>query len=273
MVRFLERYRYPVSYTTSESVDEDPWQLLSHRGVIGFGHSEYWSLGQRASVHLGAALRVSLLFLGSDTMAWRVRYAPASAAASEAGERDHTIIAYKEFAARDPDSSDPSGLFPDGGAALTGSSYVGCITPRIPVPGSPSYRYYEWSPSPALQPPWLFADTGITATTRIPGIVGYELDRRTSQTPSGTQLVGSGSAPCMGSLEAGAPPFRGSFGVAETTLYTARSGALVFNSGTLGWELGLEPVPSASPDAPLAPEPQLVALTRNLLGHVLRKSR
>lgn len=77
----------------------------------------------------------------------------------------------------------------------------------------------------------------------------------------------------MGSLEAGAPPFRGSFGVAETTLYTARSGALVFNSGTLGWELGLEPVPSASPDAPLAPEPQLVALTRNLLGHVLRESR
>jgi N,N-dimethylformamidase beta subunit-like protein len=33
MVRFLERYRYPVSYTTSESVDEDPWQLLGHRWV------------------------------------------------------------------------------------------------------------------------------------------------------------------------------------------------------------------------------------------------
>lgn len=57
--------------------------------------------------------------------------------------------------------------------------------------------------------------------------------------------------------------------LAETTLYTARSGVLVFNTGTLGWELGLEPIPSASPDAPRTPDPQVVAMTRNLLDHVL----
>jgi hypothetical protein len=56
---------------------------------------------------------------------------------------------------------------------------------------------------------------------------------------------------------------------ADTTTYTTRSGALVFNTGTLGWELGLEPVPSASPDAPTAPDPRVVAMTRNLLAHVL----
>src|SRR5213082_3674583 len=43
MVRFLERYGYPVSYTTSESVDEDPGQVRGHRALIDFGHSEYWS--------------------------------------------------------------------------------------------------------------------------------------------------------------------------------------------------------------------------------------
>ena len=58
--------------------------------------------------------------------------------------------------------------------------------------------------------------------------------------------------------------------LAQTTLYTARSGALVFSAGTLGWELGLEPVPSASPDAPRAPDPRVVAMTRNLLARVLR---
>ncbi len=57
---------------------------------------------------------------------------------------------------------------------------------------------------------------------------------------------------------------------AETTLYTAPSGALVFSAGTLGWELGLEPVPSASPNAPRAPDPRVVRMTRNLLGRVLR---
>jgi hypothetical protein len=61
--------------------------------------------------------------------------------------------------------------------------------------------------------------------------------------------------------------------LAQSTLYTARSDALVFASGTLGWELGLEPVPSASPDAPRRPDPRVVAITRNLLAHVLRSRR
>lgn len=58
---------------------------------------------------------------------------------------------------------------------------------------------------------------------------------------------------------------------AETTIYTA-SGPLVFATGTLAWELGLEPVPSASPDAPLGPDPRVVGMTRNLLAHVLGPS-
>jgi hypothetical protein len=41
----------------------------------------------------------------------------------------------------------------------------------------------------------------------------------------------------------------------------------------LGWELGLQPVPSASPDAPIEPEPQVVSMTRNLLTHVLKLKR
>jgi hypothetical protein len=61
--------------------------------------------------------------------------------------------------------------------------------------------------------------------------------------------------------------------VAQSTLYQARSGALVFATGTLGWEYGLSPVPQASPDAPRAPDPRVVAMTRNLLDHVLHLRR
>jgi hypothetical protein len=152
-----------------------------------------------------------------------------------------------------------------------GSAYGGCITPRLPRPGPPAYRYYEWSPAPALQPAWLFANSGVTSATRIPGITGYELDRTTALTPAGAVLVGGGAAPCMPARasEPGEPlpgpgPQR-----ADTTLYTARSGALVFATGTLGWELGLAPVPSASPDAPVAPDPRVVAMTRNVLARML----
>jgi hypothetical protein len=258
MVWFLERYRYPVAYTTSESVDADPAQLAGHRALIDFGHSEYWSQRQAAAFAHARDRGTSLLFLSSDTMAWRVRFARASRAAGQPGSPDQTIVAYKEFAARDPDGTDPTGRFADGGAGLTGSAYLGCITPRLVGSGPPTYRYYPWIPAPALSPGWLFARTGITAATQIPGIVGYELDMRTPASPGATAVVGSGAVPC--GLRAN---------LTQTTLYTARSGALVFSTGTLGWELGLEPVPSASPNAPRAPDSRVVKMTRNLLARVL----
>jgi len=62
-------------------------------------------------------------------------------------------------------------------------------------------------------------------------------------------------------------PARGT--IAQSTLYTARSGAFVFATGTLGWEYALEVVPQASPDVPRAPDPRVVALTRNLLTRAL----
>ncbi len=265
MVWFLERYGYPVSYTTSESVDGDRGQLLGHRAVIDFGHSEYWSERQRRAFAAGLHAGESLLFFGSDTLAWRVRYQ----------QSDQVIAAYKEYARRDPDHRDPTGIFPDRGASLAGSAYLGCITPRFNRPGPPTYDYYSWAPAPDLKPAWLFAGTGITASSRLGGIVGYEVDQRTPRTPAGTQLVGGRAVPCMssGAAEPGEPvPGRGE-NLAETTLFTARSGAIVFDTGTLGWELGLEPVPNASPDAPRAPDPRLVAMTRNLLDHVLARRR
>jgi hypothetical protein len=266
MVRFLERYGYPVGYTTSESLDGDPAQVTGVRGLLDVGHSEYWSTAQERAFSAARDRGTSLLFFSSDTLAWRVRYARASAHSSEAGAADHRIVAYKEFAAEDPDRGEPSGLFPAGGAGLVGSAYDGCITPRVPVAGPPVYRYYDWSPSASLSPSWLFAGTGMRAGSRIGGIVGYELDERTPSSHAGTVLVGSSAtSSCMSETEPS--PVHGR--LAETTLYTARSGALVFATGTLGWEYALSPVPQASPDAPPAPDGRVVRMTRNLLARVL----
>jgi len=273
MVRFLERYRYPVSYTTSESIDADPEQVAGRKALLDFGHSEYWSARQRRAFAGALRAGTSLLFFGSDTLAWRVRYARASPAASQAGVPDQSMVAYKEFSALDPNRSDPTGVFPDRGARLAGSVYRGCITARLPQPGPPTYRYYAWGPSHRRRPRWLFTHTGITTSTRVPGIVGYELDQRTALTPPRTEVVGSGVAPCMPGAQAepGKPTPSPAHDLAETTIYTAPSGAIVFNTGTLGWELALEPVPSASPDAPLAPDPRIVQMTRNLLARVLQR--
>jgi hypothetical protein len=268
LVRFLERYGYPVSYTTIASLDGEPGQVAGARALLDAGHSEYWSERNAQTFAHARDSGTSLLFLSSDTLAWRVRFAAASPASSEAAAPDHVIVAYKEHASGDPNRAEPTGLFPLGGANLVGSAYDGCITPRVPVPGPPAYHYYEWAPAPSLQPAWLFAGSGVSAATRIPGIVGYELDQRAPATPPGTQLVGTGTVGASCQPEAEPAPTRGA--QAETTLYTARSGALVFASGTLGWLYGLSPVPQAGPDTPLAPDPRVVAMTRNLLARVLR---
>jgi N,N-dimethylformamidase beta subunit-like protein len=266
IVRFLERFGYPVGYTTIESIDGDPAQARGARALIDVGHSEYWSSGDERAFAAARDRGTSLLFISSDTMAWRVRFAAASAASSQAGERDHRIIAYKQSVSSDPNPAQATGLFPLGGASLVGSAYNGCITPRVAQQGPPVYRYYAWTPSPALQPAWLFAGSGVSAASAIPGIVGYELDQRTAAAPQGTRVLGgAGGVPCMSETEPS--PVRGS--EAQTTLYTAPSGALVFATGTLGWEYALAPVPQASPDAPAAPDPRIVTITRNLLAHVL----
>ncbi len=270
MVRFLERYSYPLSYTTIESIDGAPAQVDRAGGLMDIGHSEYWSTRDERAFARARDEGRSLIFISSDTMAWRVRFARATTTSSQAGERDHVIVAYKEAVGSDPDRSQPSGLFPFGGAQLVGSAYNGCITPRVHRPGPPRYRYYAWTPSPRLQPSWLFARTGVTSATRIPGIVGYELDERTPASPPGTLLVGgAGVVPCLGEDEPS--PVHGM--VAQTTLYRARSGALVFATGTLGWEYALSPVTQASPDAPVSPDPRVVAMTRNLLARVLGERR
>ena len=274
VVRFLERYGYPVSYTDSASVAADPGQLRGHRALLDFGHSEYWSLAQERAWLRARNAGTSLVILSSDTLAWRVRFVPATRASSEYPAAAHVIVAYKEHAALDPDRRDHTGVFPGLGAPLTGSAYLGCITPRLRQPGAPTYRYYAWSPAPSLRPRWLFAHTGVTVRTRIPGIVGYELDRTTALTPAGTRVVGGGVAPCSSAAdEPGEPVPRAGDDRALTTVYTAASGALVFASGTLGWELGLDPVPSASPDAPVAPDPRVVAMTRNVLARALAVGR
>jgi hypothetical protein len=269
MVRFLEHEGYPAAYTTDASVDTDPAQLRGARAVIDAGHSEYWSARQQHAFEAARDAGTSLLFISSDTMAWRIRYASASAVSSQAGERGHRIIAYKQFAAQEPGGAATTGLFPQGGADLMGSAYNGCITQRLEVRGPPQYRYYDWTPAPSLSPAWLFAGTGVTAATRIPGIVGYELDERTPTAPAGTSVVGGATeVPCMPETEPS--PIHGV--AAQSTLYTAPSGALVFATGTLGWLYGLSPVPEASPEVPTTPDPRVVAMTRNVLARALAGS-
>jgi hypothetical protein len=253
IIRFIEREGYDASYTTGSSVDTNPAQTTGHRMLLDFGHSEYWSQRQVDAFRRARDAGTNLAFLSSNTMVWRVRFAL----------NGHRIVGFKEHVAADPDKSLPSGLMPDAGAPLTGTAWAQCVTPRYTsgTQTHPTYHYYAWKPAASMKPDWLFHDTGFTSSSLVSGIVGYEPDQTSSTSPPGTQVVGSGSTLC----QHGGPPS----GLGQSTLYTAKSGALVFSSGTLGWELGLSPMPNESPDAPRRADPRLVKLTENLFDKML----
>jgi hypothetical protein len=253
MIRFIEREGYDASYTTGSSVDTDPAQTTGHKMLLDFGHSEYWSQRQVDAFRKARDAGTNIAFLSSNTMVWRVRFAL----------NGHRIVAFKEHVAADPDKSLPSGHLPLAGAPLTGTAWAQCVTPRYTggAQTHPTYHYYAWKPAASMKPDWLFHDTGFTSSSLVSGIVGYEPDQVSSASPSGTQVIGSGSTLC----QHGGPPS----GLGQSTLYTAKSGALVFSSGTLGWELGLSPMPNESPDAPHRADPRLVKLTENLFDKML----
>ena len=267
-VRFVERQGYAASYIGSGGLDRDPTALDGARAAIDIGHSEYWSERERAAFTRARDAGTSLAFFSSDTLAWRVVYGPASAASSESGAAAHRITAYKEFASHDPLGAARTGAFADGGASLTGDAFVGCINPRAGMSPRVFYRYYDWQPSPSLSPAWLFAHTGLTARSRVASILGYELDERVAATPATATLVGGGGAPCGIAHTQGPRPIEAP-NRADTTLYTARSGALVFATGTLGWGFGVAPLEDPSSDVRRPADRRLVALTRNLLDRML----
>lgn len=265
LVRFLERYGYPVGYTTDFSIGEDPEQVRGAGVLIDSGHSEYWSTSQYEAFMRARERGTSLLFLSSDTAAWRVRYAAAGPSSSEPGAPARTMTSYKQNEVRDPNKSEPTGTFPFEGAPLTGSAYDGCITPRSEPSGPPVYRYFPWRPDSSLTPRWLFEDTGLTRRSTVPAIAGYELDQRDSFSPPNVQTVGESiGATCRRIGHTG--------NVGETTLFTARSGALVFATGMLGWLYGLNPIPGASANMPRQPSYAIVQMTRNVIARALSVS-
>jgi len=215
LVRFLERYGYDVSYTTDVDTDARPAELLRHRLVVVAGHDEYWTTGIRDAFERARDLGTNLAFVGANIGFWQMRY--------EDGRR--TIVEYRK-ASRDPET-DP---------ALKTVMFRQLTPPRpecqllgvegIVEPGNQSIGIEDMGVnSSALSDPWL-SGTGFTASTVLPGLVGYEWDLITP---------GCTTPPLTGLFHTpGTPSF-------DSVRYTAPSGARVFSAGSLRFSWGLDP--------------------------------
>jgi hypothetical protein len=252
MVRFLERGGYDVSYATDLDAHERPWILLRHRAVLVVGHDEYWSREIRDGMDAAVAHGVNLANFAANTGYWQVRVGALN------GEADRVILCYKT--SRDPITRtepwltttlwrNPPVNRPE--SELTGAMYGGYDGNHAP------FNYVVTDPSS-----WVFAGTGLRRGFVIRNIVGQEADLVQSRYPHPAGLHVLSASPFHTSGPGGG--FK-----ANSTIYQARSGAYVFDAGTIDWSWGLDDLRQSFwlyPPYPSRPSPAAETITRDVLS-------
>ena len=235
--RYLERYGYDVSYTTVLDVVQEGAAAVKKRGAfLSVGHDEYWPVEERDALDDARDAGVPILFFGANPAYWKVRMSSPGV-----DGKPRVMTCYKQFPAKDPLAGSPqaTGRFRDAPINRPEEALVGVM-------------YESWI---LLAHPWVVTDdksflyqgTGLANGDVLPNLVGYEYDRTFDHdTPGKTDVVSRSPV-----VDAEGKP-----GFAESTIYTAPSGALVFGAGTIYWATGL--------DGPLR-DPRVERMTANLL--------
>jgi hypothetical protein len=266
MVRWMERVGYDVSYATDVDTDESAGLLRRHRVFLSVGHDEYWSASMRAHVESALASGVNLAFFDGNSMYWQIRFGRSALG------RDRVITCYKS-GELDPLSRATPALTtvqwrqppvnrPEN--EIMGAMYGG--NTALDDQGSPiSYPFVVTNSRS-----WVYQGTGLANGSRLPERVGPEYDRvwNNGHTPRGLTVL-SKSPVMRESFQNGKMYDRPD--VAEATVYTAASGATVFDASTIDWTQGLDgyvwTVTGAHADQ-RTPDPAVQTITANVLAHV-----
>ena len=213
VVSLAEQLNLPVAYADDVDLEAHPGLLAGAAGVISMGHDEYWSLAMRQAVTTARDAGTNLAFLGANAVYRRIRLEPSALG-------PYRIEVNYKVASEDPLSQTHPSLttanWPDPPAAdpersLTGEAY-GCF----PASGD---LVVEQPTS------WLLAGTGLKRGSRITGAVGPEID----------SVAPSLSMPRPLDVVLHSPVACASSPYADATYYVAKSGAGVFDTGTMGW--------------------------------------
>ena len=215
LINLAERMGLPLAYLTSMDIASDAHALDEASALISPGHDEYWSPPERANVTAARDAGVNLAFLGANAMFRRTRLEPTSLGA------DRLVVCYRTSYRQDPmygkddalvttDWRDPPA--PDPESSVTGTLYE----------GYPAVADYVVAEPDA----WVFAGTGARQGTRFRALIGIEYDRVNPgyPVPRPIQVLSHSPLTCNGVNS-----------YADSAYYTHRSGAGVFNAGTMRW--------------------------------------
>jgi hypothetical protein len=255
MIRWIERNGYDVSYVSDVDVHVRPSLLRNHQAILLVGHSEYWTKEMRDHVEAAVGQGVNLGVFGANTMGWQIRYEPQPFGSPPLADR--VIVCYKR-ATLDPlhggDNSHVTVAFNSPPLNRPEQTILGVM-----YNGYNSHRDFPWVVSDASH--WLLAGTGLKNGESIPHIVGYEYDALSSAFPVPPGDHSISSSPVIGA--------NGIQSTANSTIYTAASGARVFASGSMQWSWGLDSYAASNAPHPNCVNPHIQLITQNLFQNFL----
>lgn len=229
-VRWAEEQGFDLTYSTDIDTDLNTNPLTNHLAFLSVGHDEYWSMAMRNNVQSAINAGVNAGFFGGNEMYWQIRFEP-----NAAGVPDRIQVGYKDFA-EDTTFPGPDPMYGVNNSIVT-SNWADPVVnmPESTITGlaygdqlsTASTAYVVQNASN-----WVYANTGFNNGDSVPGIVAYEYDSvgPANATPPGLTVLSK--SPVTG-LNTGA-------GYANSSIYTASSGAMVFNAGDITWAWGLD---------------------------------
>jgi len=217
-ILFLEEHGYDVGYLTNIDVHSNPSRLLQPEAVIAGGHDEYWTTEIYDAFTAARDAGVNLLFMGANAAYWQIRFEASAEAVA-----DRVLVAYKN-ASTDPEPVyDKKTLtFRKLGKAeqqLIGVQYI-----TFGRPGSDREFVAQNTDH------WVYEGSGLTDGAVVPRLIGGEVDLFFAEYPPpvSTEYTILGSSPFRGVLDEDI--------LAQTVIYEAPSGAVVFATGSLRWQ-------------------------------------
>ncbi len=240
MLRWAEKNGFDLTYTTDIDTDLNTNPLTNHKAFLSVGHDEYWSKAMRDNVQAAINAGVNVGFFGANDVYWQVRFEP-----NAQGVPDRVMVGYKDFATINQ-LPGPDPQWGVNNAIVTTRFRDDPLNqPEIGIVGA---MFIDENDTPDGRPyvvtnasSWVFANTGFVNGTSVPGIVGYEFDNSFTD-PSTPGYAQYHTASPAGLQVLSASPVQGDNGleIANSTIYTASSGARVFAAGTIEWSWGLD---------------------------------
>lgn len=267
-IRWLERNGYDVTYSTDVDTHANGAELLNHKAFLSVGHAEYWSNEMRNAVEAARDHGTGLAFFGANAVYNQIRFEP-----SASGVPNRIIVCYKD-ALLDPVNNPASGALYNPPLTTVSFRSSPVNRPEQQLVGVMYDDYFD-AEAPAQtyvvqnSGNWVYAGTGFKQSSKVRGILGYELDRQFSEYPFPSAVSGSYTLLSKS-------PFTGvdGSGISNSSIYQASKGpgAWVFGAGTIDWSWALDSyVPPAGIDTRAVPAPNagIQQTTANILNRFL----